>query len=233
METLIASFARAVRSLFAPGMMRTFIYSVVITFVILICFWIGASKGLIWLFDRPNSGFFLFDAASAIIVAITGLVAWFLFPGIMPVIVNFFDDKIASLIERQDYPHNLPAKAPPFWPEFWHDFRFSLSVVGLNILMLPLYLLLPVVNVILFYLLNGYLLGKEFFIMAARRHIPLVEAITLWKSKTRLITVAGMALAFMATLPVLNLFAPFWGIAVMTHIYHRLKQGAEILPPYK
>ncbi len=232
METLIFAFTRALRSLFAPGMIRVFVYSVLLTIVVLCAFWMGASKTLVWMFDRPATAHLPFDITGLIIMGATGVLAWFLFPGIMPIIVNFFDDKIANLIERADYPHSQPIANPPFWPEFWHDAKFSLTVIGINLLVLPLYLI-PVINAILFYWLNGYLLGKEFFIMTARRHIPLVEAKKLWNTKSRLITVAGIALTFMATLPVLNLFAPFWGIAVMTHIYHRSKQGAEILPPYR
>ncbi|MFO0388680.1 MAG: EI24 domain-containing protein [Alphaproteobacteria bacterium] len=232
METLIFAFARALRSLFAPGMIRVFCYSVLLTIVVLCVFWVGASNILVWLFDRPAAENLPFDIMPLIITGATGILAWFLFPGIMPVIVNFFDDKIANIIERQDYPHSQPIANPAFWPEFWHDAKFSLTVLGINLLVLPLYLI-PVINAILFYWLNGYLLGKEFFIMTARRHIPLIEAKKLWGTQSRTITVAGIALTFMATLPVFNLFAPFWGIAVMTHIYHRNKQGVEILPPYR
>ena len=223
--TLTSAGTRALGSLFAPGMLGVLLVSMLITlcalggFVVgstLLAGWFGGS-GVAWV-----GGF-----------AISSLVAWVLFPGIMPIIVNFFDQRIASLIEAQDYP-NAPAPiSPPFWPEFWHDARFSLMAVALNLLILPLILILPL-YVFLFYLLNGYLLGREFFVMVARRHLPLSDALALRKKYAVPVLGAGVALTFMATVPFLNLIAPFWGIAVMTHLFHRLapaRAGIEILPP--
>ncbi len=148
------------------------------------------------------------------------MIAWFLFPGIMPVIVNFWGDRIGDIIEEQDYVK--PAAARPFWPELLHDVRFSFMTLLINILVLPLYLL-PVINFLLFYGLNGTLLGREFFVMAARRHVSLEEAFALRKRNSWIIFMVGVLLVVCATIPIVNLFAPFWGIAVMTHLYHRLK----------
>src|SRR5690606_18771637 len=103
------------------------------------------------------------------------ILAWFLFPGIMPVIVHFFDNRIAGAIERRDYPASPQPAQQPFWPEFWHDVRFALLAVGLNLLALPLYLF-PPLNLLVFYGLNGYLLGREFFGMVARRHLAASQA---------------------------------------------------------
>ena len=91
----------------------------------------------------------------------------------MPVVVSFFDTKIIRLIEAHDY-----GNTPPMLQgndDFWHDLGFSLKAIFWNIICLPLYLV-PVVNLCVFYVLNGYLLGREFFVMAARRHVPVSEA---------------------------------------------------------
>lgn len=211
------------RSLTAPGMITLFVWSVLLTLFTLVAF-VFASAGLTeWIFHNWIT--WVAGIGSA-------MLAWFLFPGIMPVIVNFFDVRIAGLIEKHDYPAATPLANPPFWPELWHDVRFSLFVILLNILLIPLYLV-PVINIVVFYWLNGYVLGREFFIMTARRHIPIRDANTLWKSRSRSITLAGIALTVLATIPILNLVAPFWGIAVMTHLYHGAKATpkAELLPP--
>src|SRR5262249_47955089 len=148
------------------------------------------------------------------------MIAWFLFPGIMPVIVSFFDNRIADIIERQDYPA-APAQPAEFLPEMLHDLRFSCVTILLNILVLPLYLF-PLLFPFVFYGLNGYLLGREFFVMAARRHMPIVEAEALRKRHANSVLAAGVILTLLATIPIVNLFAPFWGIAIMVHLYHRL-----------
>lgn len=214
MEALLFSASRALRSLVAPGMPRIFFYSVVTTLAALIGF-VMVSHALFNWMAAPDSALAWVGTFGA------GLVAWLLFPGIMPIIVNFFDAHIAELIERQDYPNAPLARPSAFWAEFWHDARFSLLAVTLNILALPLYLL-PVVNVFLFYLLNGYLLGREFFTMAARRHLTLEETRALRKRHSLTVTAAGVMLTVLATIPLINLFAPFWGVAVMVHLYNRL-----------
>ena len=213
MHHLFFSSTRALGSLFAPGMFSVMIVCVLVTVVALFGFIASATTLFAWIFQDP-----MFTWAGGVGA---GVLAWFLFPGIMPVIVNFFGERIGAIIERQDYPAGLPARQPAFWPEFLHDVRFSLVTICLNLLVLPLYLL-PVINLFLFYLLNGYLLGREFFVMAARRHMPTAEAEALRKRHGRTTLIAGIALTVLATIPIVNLFAPFWGIALMTHLFHRL-----------
>jgi CysZ protein len=220
MSALIPSATRAISSLFAPGMLPVMVKCVIVTIVALFLFVIGASSFFIWLAGTIESADF------SLLVGIggsigSGILAWFLFPTIMPVIVNFFGERIAEIIEARDYPAVRPIQDVAFWREFLHDARFTLMTIGLNLLVLPLYLL-PVLNIFLFYLLNGYLLGREFFIMVARRHVPVSQAEILRKRYSRTVMTAGILLTVMATIPILNLFAPFWGIAVMTHLYHRL-----------
>ncbi len=220
MPILFDCSTKALSSLTAPGMFSVLIWSVIITIIALVLFVIGASSFFGWFFEG--------QPALAWLAAIgSGLIAWFLFPGIMPVIVNFFDTTIAAHIEAKDYPNLPKASDPAVLPELFHDAKFTLTAIGLNLLVLPLYLL-PVVNVFLFYLLNGYLLGREFFVAMARRHLPLREAILLRKEHSRIITLGGIGLAFLATIPLLNLFAPFWGVALMTHLFHALKPEPRV-----
>ncbi len=220
MPLLIRAPLKALRSLLIPGMGMIAFWSVLLALGVLTLFVIAIGFAFDWW-----SG----HLASTLLAPWLGwmgalgafFVAWLLFPGIMPIFVNFFDNRIASLIERHEYAAT-PARENPFWPELWHDVRFSLLAIFLNIAILPLYLL-PVLNLFIFYLLNGYLLGREFFIMVARRHMPIEQAVALRKTHGRMVTLSGMMLALLATLPFINLFAPFWGIALMTHLYHGVK----------
>lgn len=221
MERLIESAVKAIGSIFALGMFGVFVKSLLLTLAALTGFIILA----VWVAGML-SGYVTDPALAAWLPALSGfgatLFAYALFPGIMPVFVNFFDSKIASLIERQDYPDARPID-PPFWPELSHDARFSLMAIGLNILVLPLYLI-PLVNIGVFYALNGHLLGKEFFVMVARRYLPIPEALALRKRHGRMVFAGGVMLTLLATIPFLNLLAPFWGIALMTHLYHSLSE---------
>ena len=217
MPALISSSFRAMQSLFAPGMLRVFILSIITTIVVLLSFVIVAGVVFSFLASHLHGHYAYLPWAGTLGA---GAIAWLLFPGIMPVIVSFYDNRIADIIERQDYP-DAPAHTPKFWPEFWHDVRFSIIMIVLNILVVPLYLF-PVLFPFVFYGLNGYLLGREFFVMCARRHMPASQAEMLRRRYGWTVTAAGIGLTLLATIPFLNLFAPFWGIAVMVHLYHRL-----------
>jgi len=227
MRALMESAIRAVRSFFTPGMVRVFILSVIVSILVLVAFVVLASVGFSWAAEQYGLTWIVpwvggFGSA---------FIAWLLFPCITPVIVSFFDVRITRLIEQHDYPAAPVAREAPFWREFWHDVRFAIKAVLLNILVLPLYLV-PGVNVLLFYVLNGYLLGREYFVMAARRHMPVAEAEALRRKHAWAVMGGGVLITLLATIPVLNLFAPFWGVAVMVHLYHYFRNTplSQILP---
>ncbi len=221
---------RAAGSVFAPGMLKVFVLSVLVSVGVLFGFMTGLSFFFYQLSLHASEMYAWALPWLGSIAA--GIVAWMMFPAIMPVIVSFFDMRITRLIEQHDYATAQPANEAPFWGEFWHDVRFALKAVALNILVLPLYLV-PGLNLILFYLLNGYLLGREYFVMAARRHMPVYEAEALRRAHGREVMAAGIVLTLLATVPLLNLLAPFWGVAVMVHLYHIIAKtpGAKLLPP--
>lgn len=230
MPLLFESFSRAARSVFAPGMFVVFFQSVALTLFVLMGFiFLGtiATGAFLSAFDITLGAW-----RTAGVGLLSSLMAWFLFPGIMPLIVNFFDVKIMRLIEQHDYPAAPAPQEPPLMPELWHDVRFTLGAIALNLLVLPLYFV-PLLNIFVFYSLNGFLLGREFFNVAARRHVGIAAAEALRKQHSRIITLGGAALVFCATVPFINLLAPFWGIAVMTHLFHGLRgtPQSRITPP--
>jgi CysZ protein len=220
-ELIIASF-RSLRSLFAPGMFSVLIGSVVITIIALIAF-----IAIITFASGPIMGLFGFSDIGFSIPLLgflgSSIIAWMLFPGIMPIIVSFYDNKIAAVIEKSEYPDVVrSAHEVPFREEFIHDAKFALKAILLNILLLTI-MWVPVVNIFGFYLLNGYLLGHEFFVMVARRFMSIKNAEKLWRENMRVVVSGGVMLTICATIPFANLVAPFWGIALMTHLFHFYK----------
>lgn len=159
------------------------------------------------------------------------LIAYLIYPLLLPLMLSLFDESIAKATESLDYPH-IPQPAPPYWPSLAQDVGFTLKVCILNLLVLPLYLL-PVVNIVFYYLLNGYLLGRGFFLVVAGRHITRIEAEVMWKKHRLAMIGSGMLIAFCATLPVVNLMTPIWAVVMMTHYFHRnqprYKAGEQML----
>ncbi|NBX03226.1 MAG: hypothetical protein EBR02_04030 [Alphaproteobacteria bacterium] len=148
------------------------------------------------------------------------MIAWFMFPLLYPILISFFDEKMAEVIEREDYPL-LPTAEPPFWPTLGNDALFTLKAIGLNILCLPLYFI-PLFGQLLYYGLNGYLLGKQFFRMAAGRRANAAQVKDMQKQARGLIFMCGVGIMICATIPLLNFVAPLLGVATMLHLFHSL-----------
>jgi len=162
------------------------------------------------------------------------LVATFMmFPAVVTIIVGLFLDKVADAVEARHYPH-LGAPRPQPLPEtILSTIKFAVIVILMNILVLPLYLalfFLPPANLVLYYLLNGYLVGREFFELAAFRRLDPAEATRLRRAFRSRVLVAGIVLTFLMTIPVVNLLAPVVGAAFMVHIAHDLMRRREIVP---
>lgn len=146
----------------------------------------------------------------------------FLFPLILPVTLSFFLDEVAVKVEERHYP-GLPE---PVGHNMTHVILASLKLVGamlvLHAIASPVYLFIPVLNVILFYLISGYLVGREFFELVATRHMTFPSANEMRRKHKGTIIFGGAVIAFLLTLPVVNLVAPIIGVTMMVHYFHQL-----------
>lgn len=157
----------------------------------------------------------------------SAVIAYFLFPVLMPLVVSLFDEHIAEKIERADYPDAPEAQPQPFWQDISTEALFAVKALGLNLLCLPLYLI-PLVNVFVYYSLNGYLLGREYFLIGAGRHMGRKQALALARTERARLFYTGLTLALLATIPVANLLLPFWGVALMVHLYQQMRLAGKI-----
>ena len=149
------------------------------------------------------------------------VLAWFLFPLAVSALLAFFADEVCAAVEARHYPALPPAREVPLVEALGEAARFALLALGLNLLVLPLYLFLPGFNLLIFLTLNGFLLGREYFdVVALRRHGRL-EARTLRRRLGGRTWQSGAVVALFLLVPVVNLLAPLIGTAFMTHRYHR------------
>lgn len=221
MHQVIKAAIQSVRSLLMPAMLGVFIKSLLITLLFLGVFMLTVGLGISYLADLVPWGSFSFIQNLLPFLLFFGgwLFAWMLFPAVLPLIIHFFDDSIIEVIEKHHYPPTLRGKNWPFWQEVRHDIIFMLKAILLNIVILPLYLV-PVINLVIFYVLNGYLIGNEFFMTVARRHSNLQASAGIRKENSRIIFSAGVLITLLTTIPIVNLFAPLLGVAMMTHLFH-------------
>ena len=150
-----------------------------------------------------------------------------MFP-VAAVFVGFFLDEIAEAVERRHYPHLPPGRELGWVPGLLSALRFGGVVVVANLLALVLYLLSGPLAPLVFYAVNGYLLGREYFTVVAERRMPPAEANALRRRHGTQVTLAGVAMAVPLSIPVVNLLVPVLGVATATHLFHRLSGNRRV-----
>ena len=150
----------------------------------------------------------------------TLVLAWFLFPALLPLVASIFLDQFAGRIEQQEYGLEDPPSLPVS-QEMIAGAKFAGVSLSLNLASLPFYLIPPLIPVV-YYGLNSYLLGREFFESVAGRHIGRRAANDLRREHRLLVLFSGLAIALCATLPLATLIAPFVGVAVAVHLVQAL-----------
>ena len=154
----------------------------------------------------------------------------FLIPAVSSLIAGLYVDDIAAEVERTAYPQDPPGQELATLPAIGLALKFFVVVLAVNILALFL-LLVPGINLIAFYLGNGYLLGREYFELAAMRHLPLAEARQLRKANRITVLLCGLIIAGIASIPILNLITPLFATAFMVRIYKSLSRASGLRVP--
>ena len=78
-----------------------------------------------------------------------------------------------------------------------------------------------------FYAVNGYLVGREFFEVVSCRHLTLEHSRQLRSANSSKVTCLGIVIVVLSTMPVLNLCIPIFGIVIMLHMFHQLVTKQE------
>jgi len=158
------------------------------------------------------------------------VLTWLLFPAVATVVLSLFIDRLVTAVERQYYPF-LPAPiALSIGQTIAITLKFTAVMVALNLLVLPLYLV-PVVNVLVFYGLNAYLLGREYFELVTLRRLDPISAQHLQGAHRLRLFMAGLLIAGLLTIPIVNLVAPLLAGAFMVHLVIALENPHSSLTP--
>ena len=159
----------------------------------------------------------------------TLVLAWIMFPSVMVLILSFFLEDVAQAVEDRHHPDLGPSRAQPWREVAVIAVKFSFITITLNLLVLPLYILLYLVGIgiVLYYLLNGYLFGREYFEMVARRRLDAAGANTLRRAFSGRIFMCGVLISFLSSLPLINLLAPVVGTMLMVHVVTDLQRQQE------
>jgi CysZ protein len=158
---------------------------------------------------------------------LTVALSWFLFPVAVTAVVGFFLEDVAAAVENRYYPGRPPARQQRFAAMVWSAARFACVALLLNLALLPAYLLLlvfPPFYLLVFYSVNGYLLGREYFELVAYRRLEERDADELRRAGRGRVMLAGVAMTFMLTIPVFNLVAPIAATAFAVHLFEAMRK---------
>lgn len=148
------------------------------------------------------------------------------FPALATVVMGPMLEDVADAVEARHYPQlNWPR--PQKWTEvLLTTSRFLVITVAVNLLALPVYavLLFTGLSIVLVYVVNGYLLGREFFELVALRRLEPKAAHLLFRNHLGKVWLAGAIITFLFSIPLLNLTAPVVATAFMTHLFQTLQR---------
>ena len=149
-----------------------------------------------------------------------------LMPAATALVAAFFADEIAEQVERSHYPADPPGAALPLLRAVLEGAKTALLALAVYLCALPFFLFAGI-GAVLFFVATAWLLGREYFDLAAMRFHPVAEAKALRRRHHATVFTAGLFIAGFVSIPVLNLATPLFGTALMVHVHKRLMGGAR------
>ena len=229
---ILSSFLAALGQLSDRRFLRVALLGMALSLALLVAF----SAGVIWLIAQASP-----DALTLPLVGevrwVGDLLGWgaallmvglsvFLMVPVASAFSGLFLEDVADAVEARHYPGLPPVARPSHWDTFVGSVNFLGVVIAVNLLALVFYVFTGPLIPVVFWALNGYLLGREYFEMAATRRLGRAGAKALRKKNAGTVWLAGALMAAPLSLPVVNLLIPVLGAATFTHLFHRMAARA-------
>ncbi len=228
---VVPSALAAFRQLASPELRQLLWRTLGMTLLGLGLVWWALTRGISALLaSHPlSAGYPIVDGA-LVFLAGAGLFVGFLYilPVVSALVAGFFLDDAALVVERTDFPADLPGRPMSLGTSIGYGLRFAGLALLVNAAALVL-ILVPGVNLVAFFGANAYLLGREYFEMAAIRFHPAAEAARLRRENRATVLLAGAAMAGLMLIPIVNLVTPLFGIALMVHVHKRIGGGRVLV----
>ncbi|MCX8996900.1 sulfate transporter family protein [Rhizobiaceae bacterium BDR2-2] len=227
----------ALVNLLAPETRSAFWKSLGLTLLALVALWIALREMFVYLAlpwlqafipDLPDwAGWLGFVVAIFASLGLALALALLVAP-VTALVAGIFLDDVAEVIEKRDYPEDAPGRAMPLGEALLASAKFLGVVIVGNIIALLL-LLVPGINILAFFLVNGYLLGREFFEFAAMRFRSPAEAREFRAKHSAIVFTAGLVIAAFLAIPIVNLLTPLFAAGLMVHLHKRLMKRETVV----
>jgi CysZ protein len=236
--TMIDAAVKALRQMLSPPFRTVLLKSVALALALLVLLGIALHRLLVWLasWGEAWAESMLGQLAHAPLLVLSWMLtiaaglgvaagAIFLMPAVTGLIASFFSDEIALEVERSHYPDEPVGRPLPVTLAMFEGLKAAVAAIGIYLLAVP-FLLVAGLGIIIFFVASAFVLGREYFELAAMRHLPPVEAKQLRIRNHRTVLMAGALIAAFVAIPIVNLATPLFGTALMVHVYKRLTGGA-------
>jgi CysZ protein len=217
---MLTALFRALAHLPSPLLRRVMALSLGIAVASFIALWLGVAVALAHL---PTIGWWPLDWLIDVLGFVgVLLLSWLLFPAVVTMTTSFFLERVADAVESLDYPGRGPPRRQSIRESLAIGLRLMLLSVALNLLALPVYVLVPGINVFVFLGLNGYLFGREYFEVVALRRLDIDAARAMRHRYGGRVFLGGVVIAGIFLLPFVNLAGPVIATAFMVHLFEGL-----------
>ncbi|MCP5038324.1 MAG: hypothetical protein GY945_12080 [Rhodobacteraceae bacterium] len=230
MRMMFTDFFRAVAQIGDSRFRRVLVVGVGLTLVLLVVVSVLFAWTVGWLvpdnLQMPWLGEvdWVGDFASWAAFGLMLFLSVFLMVPVASAFTGFYLEDVADAVEDMHYPHLPDATPPGLYQTLRDSVNFFGVLVAVNLLALVLFFFVGPFAPVLFWLVNGYLLGREYFQMAAMRRIGRAGATKLRRRHAAQIWAAGTLMAIPLSVPLVNLIIPILGAATFTHMFHRLNR---------
>ncbi len=231
---MIDAAIKALEQMLSPPFRAVLLKSAGLAVLFLVALGIALHWLLVWLSGAggqwiettlgPLTHWPLTIAGWAIAIALgLGLIAGaiFLMPAVTSLVAGFFSDEIAELVERTYYPADPSGVALPLLRATIEAIKAALLTILIYLCAVP-FLLFAGIGALIFFFAAAYVLGRQYFELAAMRFHPVVEAKALRRANAGTVFVAGVLISVFVSIPIINLATPLFGMALMVHMYKRL-----------
>jgi len=241
-QSMLDAAAKALAQMFTPALRAVLMKAVGLALILIVIVGIVlqrflsalAEQGATW--AEQSSGFAPHAAWQTLawvlsIMAGLGIVtgALFLMPTIAAFVGSFFVDEIAEKVERAYYPAEPAGRALPILRALLEGLKIAALTLLVYFCALP-FIFFAGLGVIVLFLANSYLLGREYFELAAMRFRPPFEAKAMRRANAAYVFLCGMAIAVFVSIPVLNLATPIFAMAFMVHVHKQMSgKGVEFI----
>jgi CysZ protein len=241
---MLDAAVKALSQILSPPMRSILWRSIGLALVLIVVLAIGLQRLLSWLATSGESWLEALLGPSfqtpldilAWIVSIAaglGIVfgAVLLMPAITSLVASVFVDEVADHVEREHYPAERPGVALPLGLAMTEGVKTALLTILVYLIALP-FVFFAGVGFLGFFIATAWLLGREYFELAAMRFRPPEEAKAMRRDNAAIVFTAGLIIAAFVSIPIVNLATPLFGMAFMVHMHKRLSgQRPELIEP--